>query len=549
MAAIEWRVVSELLRSKDMLSVQRLGFNMDHLSGEPEAAQIFDYVRKWYHDPDTFREFPTMASIKRRWPSFQMTGKSDAGTLRTLMQDCKGLALEADVRSLASYFQELVDDDPQKAIEIMQSHLSRLAYLNQPATGFSIQEIVESVEDQYLGAQSGAIYGIPWAWECLTADTLGKNPEDFIVIYARMKSMKTWILLINAMLDYLVHRRRVLVWSREMSRKKTALRCGSILGRVDYQCLKNGTLPVPLYKQAMMGMKAMAAKWDKSRKALEEIRKGTYEIKNIPDLLIVSGRGAPRDLETMDAIVEAFNPDIVYLDSMYHLDTAAGKLSRSEPERQRHLSVNVKQRAIDWGLPIVATVQGNRDAEKTYGDTLSDIGWTDSLGQEADYIMRVLYKKGPDLHEDEYEGYWDALAKKVRAPENGAPKQRSGRMRLGMSAAAKKKFGRSLDGVPRKVQAKLVDRIPTEPRKSAELFLMAGGNREGVLEGFSIRCVPGYIWDVTRPNITPKEVKDIFDPPKKGDGKGKGRREEKYIDPVKNAGQSFSGMSDEEAEG
>ena len=78
--------------------------------------------------------------------------------------------------------------------------------------------------------------------------------------------MKTWILVINAMLDYLIHRRRVLVWSREMSRKKTALRCGSILGRVDYQCLKNGTLPVPLYEQAMMGMKAMAAKWDRSQK-------------------------------------------------------------------------------------------------------------------------------------------------------------------------------------------------------------------------------------------------------------------------------------------
>ena len=539
MASLEWRVISELLRSKDMIAVNQLGFNDEHLSGEPEAAQIFDYVRAWYHHPNTARQFPTKESIKRRWPAFQMTGaKTDSGTLRTLLQECKGLSLEADVRALADYFFELVEEDPQKAVEIMQSQLSRISYENQPSSGFSLEEIADDMQAHYEGALTGSIYGIPWPWECLTTDTLGKNPEDFIVLYGRMKSMKTWIMLVNAMEDYLVHKKRVLIWSREMNRKKMSLRSGAILGRVDYQCLKDGSLPAPLYDQAIKAVRAMAAMYDRGAEALAAIRKNTYEVKDLPDLMVLSGRGAPMTLEGIDSVVQAFCPDIVYLDSMYHLNCEASTRARSEPERQRALSVQTKQCAINWNIPVFATVQANREGEKTHGETMADVGWTDSLAQEGDVIIRVLYRHGPAPFEDEYEGYWKQLEEDMADARNRKKRQGAGRMRIRMSPQAKEKFGRSK--VPPKIQAKF-DRLPKKDRKSAELFLMMGGNREGTLDGLSIRCIPVYDWEVTRENITTDEVKELFKKEKGGGGKSKKSGKNRSVDPAR-AGNSFSGL-------
>lgn len=956
MSALEWRIISELYRSKNMPATQKLGFNSDFLRGEPEAAQIFDFMRAWYWNPDTQGQLPSLQAIKRQWPSFRLlkSDKTDSGELETLLKECKGLVLDADVRSLVEYFGELVDDDPRTAISIMQSHLSRISYAEQQNAGFSLKEIANDVEAHYHGAATGSIYGIPWPWEMLTADTLGKNLEDFIVLYGRMKSMKcvcegqrimmadgslcpieevpertsvpsyteesglvrraearrvtsgtkqcvevitksglrlrtsdehlymvpgggyrrvrelepgdfvatirnlppwsarggltseeadilglligdgnytgsevqyttedeeilshlktlskhfgaevvdggrdieyrittpkgernpilgllraegihgqksedkraperifrssrhaigvflarlidtdggvpektvrwnsssrllledvqhllmrfgirgtigevttnigtqaytlnvysqeqhrllwthvgrhmllsrkrealrrlarlkvkekrnldsipysdallakiykakgdrrwpyylcksklftkknrmsrkllkelaefydsdelrkeadtdiiweqiksiepigqvpcydiciedgkdpnfvvegfvvhnTWCLLVNAMQDFFFHKKRVLVWSREMNRQKMSLRCGSILGKVDYQCLKDGSLPEPLYDQAIQAIRMMAAMHDKSMETLAKMKDGTYDgSQRVPDLFIVSGRHAPMTFEGLDAVVRAFDPDIVYLDSMYHLNCDDGKKARSEPERQRALAVCAKQKAIDWAIPIVAAVQGNRDSEKHYGETLGDIGWTDALAQEADLIIRVLYSEGVPPFDDDYEGYWKQIQQNAERKSG----ERSGRMRLMMSEAAKKRFRRTKSSVPKRVEQKF-DRLPKKERKSAELFLMMGGNREGTLDGFSIHCIPGYLWDVSRENVKPSEAQEILEAKegkqkqsssstKKGKGEKKRGKVPRVVDPG-DAGDSFSGLS------
>jgi len=893
MASLEWRVINELIRSKDMNSVCKIGFNSDHLAGEPEAAQIFDFIRQWYHSNQTHGQFPTMATIKRRWPSFLKTGDYDKGNLRTLLAECKAAAVASDLRSLSSYFQELVEnqsDDPELIIKTMQSQLSKTLYSAQHTSGFSVREIADSVKAQYESAGAGTIYGIPWVWDSLTQDTLGKHKEDFIVIYGRMKSMKciaagerimmsngalvpiehvpeettvpsytertghirradakrvcsgikpcvevetesglrlrsgdehlymvpghgykrishlkpgdyiatarrlpgwtsssnlspedghmlgllvgsgsydsnavqfknedpeilvrlavhvarwnceihttkspiehriirnrsdpdgefnnildllkqlkihgqkdtlkrapeelftaskqtiaafigglidangcisstllsvssvsrdlladvqallmrfgvrgyvkealaktyqlyvyskelnlilneeigpylclsrkqnsltslakafdskkiekatndiiweqiisirdignlpcydicitdgqdpnfviegfivhnTWILLVNAVTDYVVNKRRVLIWSREMNQQKMALRAGSILANVDYQMLKNGTLPFPLYDKAMSGLGAMVHAMERTKAGLLRLEKEhDYEENGGSDLFIVCGRNAPRSLEAFDAVVRAFNPDIVYLDSMYHMDCASMLKMKSDHERQRELAVQIKQRAVDWGIPVLATTQANREGDKTHGETMIDVGRTDALAQEADLILRVLHRMGPEPSENDYEGYWDQLKNNNSPQEQKHAVKRNGRMQLSINRVAAAMFSRS-DGVPQKVTAKF-DRLPKEPRKAAELFLMVGGNREGVLEGISFRCIPGYTWGPER-IVTKKEVKEIFSD--KGEqashGGGhkklkKGSREFKPLDPTE-VGASF----------
>jgi len=84
----------------------------------------------------------------------------------------------------------------------------------------------------------------------LTEDTLGKRPGDLIIFYARMKMMKTWVMLCCAIHDFMVNRCRVLIWSKEMSKDKMALRIASLIAKVDYQLFKKGKLPPVVYEKA-----------------------------------------------------------------------------------------------------------------------------------------------------------------------------------------------------------------------------------------------------------------------------------------------------------
>jgi replicative DNA helicase len=416
--------------------------------------------------------------------------------------------LDTDLHTASRHFSELVEADPLTAIPLMQSFLARLDYEHCAAAGFGLREVAERVQEAYEGAREGTIFGIPWPWDCLTQDTLGKNPGDFIVFYGRMKSMKTWIMLISAIEDYMRHKRRVLVWSREMDEKKMSLRAGSLLAKADYQCLKRGGLPPAVHKRAMKTLHELA---DNMARTKEEIEEGA--VKDVPDLIFMCGRRAPKTLEALEGAVQAYNPDIVYLDSFYHLECEKTAKLRSDHDRQRTLAEEIKQHALDWEIPIVGTTQANRDGEKTHGENMADVARSDAIAREADLILRILYKKGPDLFEDDYEGFWkmQEMGETEHADEKRAP---GPKLRRKTKARTK---------IPKKIEDQFLKN--RKPRKSAEIGIALSGNREGTMDAFLLKVAPGvYGWgkDVLREDLPAKELKKIFG----GGGKpqGGGRR-------------------------
>jgi hypothetical protein len=417
----------------------------------------------------------------------------DDGELSALISELKAKALEADARGLALYFHELVDEDPEKAIKVMKSALHDLDIrLNGAGVQHvGVEDLVDLAKDHYRMALSGAVYGIPWPWEPLTEDTLGKRPGDFIVFYARMKSLKTWVLLYCAAMDYLNNGCRVLVWSREMSKPKMALRLATILAKVDYQLFKKGLLPPKKAKEAFAILDEL-----KQRRAFDDVkddaRRGTRSMR------LLCGRQAPKTLGELRIAIEEFEPDVIYLDSFYHLQTDSTSKLNQRWQRLATLAEEVKQLAEDLALPIIAAHQANREGDKTYGNTLSDVADADAIGREVDLIIRIIKKKAPkELYEEDYEKALEQLLEKdnrlQQLAKTGMPMLRR---RLddehnpqALINAAREKGGR-------------IKRVGTE------LALALGGNREGVLEAFTIKAIPGYDFSLLQPSCTVEDLKD-----------------------------------------
>jgi replicative DNA helicase len=528
MAAIEDRVLTELLTLGSLQPAFKHGLTEKHFM-DFDRRQIFEFMRNYWNNPTTARTLPTFGRIRKKWPSFQPTALSDeADTLPRLINELKMRSLQSDTLGMADYFRELAEDDPVEAVHALKAGLRDLEIRTDkaPSPPIGLQGIAEIAREQYYGAKSGVLYGIPWPWKCLTEDTLGKRPGDFIVLYGRMKSLKTWIATYCAGYDFLVNKRRVAFWSKEMSKEKLGLRMAGTLAGVDYHLFKAGCLPPQLEERTFRILDQLSQ--HKTRSQIE----GEAEL-GVADIMLMAGRGAPKTLDDLKDVVEEFQPDIVYLDSFYHIDSSRSGGLTERWKRVSALAEDVKEWAEELTLPVVAVHQANRFGEKTYGNTLADMADADVIAREADLIIRVVVNPAMvELHEEEYEKELTRLIIRARNIMR-KPKYRP-TIKLGKSDPRR--------DLSKKELIRLKEKI--DSRRGAELALVPGGNREGILPGFIIRAVPAYDFRVIDENPSMSEIKKWVkeDDTREDSPKGKkSKKAEEAAEMVKALANSLSG--------
>lgn len=477
MAALEWQVITEILKTHSLAEPLKKGLHANHFK-DPEARQIYEFLHEHWMASQTAMTLPSMRFIRGKWPSFQPTARTDENVseLSALIQELKRKSFESDARSLASYFNETVDQDPEEVVRDVKNKLDDLVYQLHASERLTLSGIADTARTHYKNAQNGSVMGIPWPWPPLSEDTLGKQPGTFTVFYGRMKSMKTWILIYCAALDYMENHQRVLIWSREMNKDQIALRIASVIAGVDYQLFKKGKLPPQLEKKLFETL-------DMLMTSDGEMRSDAHELSNI---VILAGRGAPRTTAELHGALMEYQPTVLYLDSFYHLRSDRERESAQRWARLATIAEEVKELAQDFNLPVIATHQANRDGEKksqSQGDLL-DVADSDAIAREADLIVRILKRKGKPLHEDAYE------AEMARIKQAGT---RRIRIRLPKKFKAPSKALFNQDEPP--------------PRVGAEIGMILGGNREGVLEAFTIHAIPGYNFSLISSNYSSDEIK------------------------------------------
>ena len=116
-----------------------------------------------------------------------------------------------------------------------------------------------------------------------------------------------------------------------------------------------------------------------------------------------------------------------------------------------------------------------------------DVADSDVIAREADLIIRIIKRKGHPLQEEEYESQLAKHRMKVaKLPR--------------IQIRRDDKYY-----VPSKAMQKPEESDPV--RVGAEIMLIMGGNREGVLDAFTIHAVPGYNFKMINANFSTEEVK------------------------------------------
>jgi len=272
---------------------------------------------------------------------------------------------------------ELVDHDPLTAISRTQSELTSLQNLGLSKNtdvhfykGFSERmrryELIKQGVDLSCGR---------WPWEPLQAATLGVQPDDYVVFFGRPKSMKTWVLAFLLAWFYEM-RKRILIYTKEMTPENIFWRAGACLAEVRYDALNNATLT-----------------WEEEQ-MLYIVERMLYLSQASQTVVCLSGADASEGGDTVPWLrskIEQYRPEIVFIDGLYLMSDARG--ATKDHARVRNISRAVRQMNLETRIPVFATLQANRAAAQNKEANLDEIAFSDAIGQDATLIARTINEK------------------------------------------------------------------------------------------------------------------------------------------------------------
>lgn len=372
---IEWALLTRAIQDVDFHTLEKQQVSEEFFIS-PEMREIYKYIRDTYHNPLTAGLVPSYEMVRQRFPSFTLGYAPDPVPI--LCTELRREKVRLEVSQLAQKLALEVDADPMAAMATLKAQTQRLAAISEVGQDLSMAGAYAALKERYdLVASSSGVIGIPYPWAVLNEETQGMQNQQFIVLYGRPKSMKTWVSLYMAVYAYVSARRRVLFYTREMSPLQIAQRAAAAICGVPYKQFRNGTLQPEVREWAFEVLKGLLD---------DETNAGTYS-NNQPYFIITADKGG--GVSWLQAKIRELKPHIVFVDGMYLMKDDRSNSRSVEWKNIAHISQDLKLTAQEFDIPLVGITQANRGAEKSKGEDLTELAYADALGQDADAVFRV----------------------------------------------------------------------------------------------------------------------------------------------------------------
>lgn len=381
---IEFALISSIVSNKDFHTVNKLQIDEGFFTS-PEAREVFKFLRNTYFDSQTHGQVPSVEMVKYHYPSFFFTPSHD--TVAILAQELRRERIRTEILKLSQDLSVLADKDPFQALQSIRAESAKLASMSEAGSDLPLSNAHDILLSRYEAVQSSqGLLGIPYPWQAMNEETQGMQPSQFIIIYGRPKSMKSWIAIHEAVHAYLNSRKRVLFYTREMSTLLVAQRVACALTKVDYKSFKNGTLQ-PEIKQHVFTI----------LKELIEDEKGLYAPNGKNACFIITtdrsgGASSGGGVGWLQSKIRDVKPDIVFVDGMYLMRDDRSGQRTVDWKAMAHISQDLKLTAQDFDIPLVGVTQATRAADKSKGEDLTELAYADAFGQDADAVFRVSKK-------------------------------------------------------------------------------------------------------------------------------------------------------------
>lgn len=391
MAHEELKLLAKILDAGDLREVLDAGVTADHFH-DRESLMVWKEIIRHWRDRYTSGEVPTREQVERAFPTVDLPRK-DRQSLASVLQVFLSQHLTTKLIDMST---KIVDWAEEKPLEVLQDLDKMIADLTRQRRGSKDVVLSASLQEAISRYESNrdrtGYKGIPYPWEVLNEHTQGMLPGEFIILYGRPKSMKTWVLLACATHAYDYSNRRVLVYTREMTPQQMMDRSICLLIGAPYSAYKNGTL-------ADIKVPEGGTMEDRFYFMVEGLESDEevcmLETGHNKSLIITSDRDDPRGggVTGLRRKVEDYEPDLICADAMYLMrNDREGKRS-IKWDQQAAITQDLKDLALDKMIPLMGTTQAKRDSEEKRGQSVANISFSDSYGMDCDLAMEVGKKR------------------------------------------------------------------------------------------------------------------------------------------------------------
>lgn len=382
---IELEILSNIIENKDVRSAIKLGITADFFRTS-QAQETWEWLMEIYQNPKTQGEVADSTRLLRQFPDFHYQPTNNS--LAALHKEAKDKYLDVDTHSIIDELSNMLEDGFDARTVVLEAidKFKSVQASDIMNDGSYLRESGKELLARYERRKAtGGIIGLPYPWECMNAMTGGMCPGDLIYIYGRPGQMKSWLLSVIAASTGQSNK-RVLLYTKEIDDDTFKERVISIILGLDYSDFRGGRLSPAEYK----------AFYDYAISLDDDNDDGTQA-----GMFFVTDKGcrSPRTVQQLMAIAERINPDVIFVDGFYLLNPGRLNAKKSDHEKIKAISRELKSYAQSLKVPIICTSQANRDGEKNsnVGQT-NDAAFSDAVGQDADAMFRCFKGPNPSVH-------------------------------------------------------------------------------------------------------------------------------------------------------
>jgi replicative DNA helicase len=349
-------LITKVLETGDLRTVIKRKIHADHFM-LPEMRVAFNFIIKHYQK---FGAVPSTELFQAQFRSFKLRTTTD--TLDAICGQLRTTKLYTDMADMMDEAIRLNRDDPFDALDHIRSKLTSLTSQHVVTRDADLTKETAEAKAEYERVKAGAgILGVPWPWEKLNEVTLGVQRGEVVYFYARPKAGKTWLLVKSAVHAFKMGRRPLLI-SKEMPTDQIRRRVHACFTGVDYNAVRTGRLSPKDEKHYFEDLEAFSEN----------------------DPFILSGDDEDKGgVMSVTAKIKEYDPDIVFLDGVYLMHDDRTNKRTSDWQGIAHITQDLKRMAKQLNIPVVGTTQANRAAEKTKGESKSEVAYGDCLAPET----------------------------------------------------------------------------------------------------------------------------------------------------------------------
>jgi replicative DNA helicase len=349
-----------------------------------EGRNLFSGLVQASRDPRNRRGQMGVNAVKSYYPDFVFC--HDKGM--TLEALCTNVRKSKNKLELQTVSREIINgngdplDIATRAVERLQRNILAVGY-GAKADVSLIDAFERNLEDHDMKQDGVDTSVAKWPWEAFNAATNGVQSDDYIVFYGRPKSKKTWMLT-YFIASIFAQGKTPLIYTKEMTADNMFRRITACLGEIPYQAYRHGRLT------------------PEQREHMGRILSACRDVRRFQDIIILDAKDSQGNdtVDWLQAKADKYKPNMIFIDGMYLMKDSKGGKGQKDNFRVQNISRDIRQMVLTLGIPVAATLQATRSASGHQQANLEEISFSDSVGQDATAIMRVVNEnRHPDYND------------------------------------------------------------------------------------------------------------------------------------------------------